>query len=69
MPTEKAKRLNIRELTHGQVVWSVYFNCYVEYVGKDFDEDYCFKFLHKDGYCILYTSEIYEPCDLVKELL
>jgi hypothetical protein len=69
MYEEKAKKLNLCELEYGQIVWSEYFNCYVEYAGRDFDEDFCFRFLHKDGYCIIYSSEIYEPSDLIKELL
>lgn len=69
MSTTKTKKLNIQELVYGQVVWSEYFNCYVEYTGKDSDEDFCFKFLHKDGYCVIYSSEIYDPPDLIKELL
>jgi hypothetical protein len=66
---EKAKKLNLCELEYGQIVWSEYFKCYVVYAGKDFDEDFCFKFFHKDGYCIIYSSGIYDAPSLLKELV
>lgn len=67
----KAKGIEIKfeELQEGQIVWSEHFNCYVKYAGQDLDKDYCFKYLHKTGYCIIYSSKIFEPPSLIKELL
>lgn len=69
MSKAKIKKLALRDLTQGQIVWSNYFECYVEFIGKDFDEDALFKFVGKSGYCILLTDEISEPEGLMKELL
>lgn len=69
MLEKKAQKLDILKLTNGQVVWSEYFKAYVVYAGRDFDEDFCFKYLYKEGYCIIYSSDILEPPSLIKELL
>ncbi len=69
MSETKSLEIKYSELQEGQIVWSEYFKCYVEYQGQDTDSDYCFKFLHKDGYCIVYASKLYEPPSLIKELL
>ena len=66
---EKGKKLNLYELKNGQIVWSEHFKCYVMYTGKDFDEDFVFEYLHKKGYCIIHTSDIYDPPSLLKELI
>jgi hypothetical protein len=67
--TPKSNKVDKKNLKDGDVVWSQYFQAYVEYIGNDLDDDYCFKYLHKDGYCIIYTSDIYEPEGILKELL
>ena len=69
MYTPKSTKIDKRLLKEGDIVWSQYFQAYVEYVGNDLDDDYCFKYLHKSGYCIIYTSDIYEPEGILKELL
>jgi hypothetical protein len=62
-------KINKNTLKQGQVVWSEYFKAYVSYVGRDFDEDFLFKYLNKEKYCVIIDSEIYEPPSLIKELL
>lgn len=69
MLEKKAQKLDINSLQRNQIVWSDYFQAYVKYVGRDFDDDKVFKFTHKDGYCVIIGSEIYEPPSLIKELL
>ena len=69
MYTTKSTKIDKTTLKIGQVVWSEYFKAYVSYEGKDFDEDLLFKFLHKERYCVIMDSEVYEPASLIKELL
>jgi hypothetical protein len=62
--------LELSKLKENQIVWSAFFKCYIKYVGTDFDDDYCFEYLHKPGFCIiLITSKIYQPPLLIQELL
>lgn len=69
MSEKKTQKLDINKLQLNQIVWSEYFQAYVKYVGRDFDEDKLFQFMHKDGYCVIIGSEIHEPPSLIKELL
>lgn len=69
MYTKSGDKINKNTLQHGQVVWSEYFKDYVSYEGKDSDEDYIFKCLYKDKYCVIMDTDIYEPPSLIKELL
>lgn len=69
MHTKKGTKVDKKTLQKGQVVWSEYFKAYVSYEGKDFDDDLLFKYLHKEKWCVIIDSEIYEPPSLIKELL
>jgi len=69
MSQKKTEKLSIHTLKKGQVVWSNYFKTYVQFVEREEDGDYIFKFLAKKGYCILYGDDIREPDPLIKELL
>lgn len=69
MLPKKDIKIDKATLQHGQVVWSEYFKCYVSYQGRDSDNDFIFKYLYKDHYCVIIGSDIYEPPSLIKELL
>ena len=68
MPKKKAKRLDITKLEKDQVVWSTYFQAYLQFVGRDEEHEFLFKEASGDRYFILYKSDIYEPSSLMKEL-
>lgn len=69
MSEAKIEKLTLWSLKQGQIVWSNYFECYVEFLERDSDEEFLFKFIGKSGYCILNTNDISEPIGLMKELL
>jgi hypothetical protein len=69
MHKAKSQKLEIWNLQKGQVVWSNYFESYVIFMERDFDDEFLFKFLEEDRYCILHSSDIEEPVGLIKELL
>lgn len=68
MPKTETKRLALRDLVPEQIIWSDRWNCCLRYVGKDFDGDHLFKFLHKEGFCVIIETAVYEPPSLLKEL-
>lgn len=68
MHTTEGKRLALRDLVPEQIIWSDRWNCCLKYVGKDFDGDHLFKFLHKEGFCVIIETAVYEPPSLLKEL-
>jgi hypothetical protein len=69
MSTTKAKRIALVDLSKDQVVWSDRWNTYVKYVGKDFEGEHIFEFLHKKSFCVIIETCVYEPPELIKELL
>ena len=69
MSEKKIKKLELRSLKIGQVVWSEYFQAYIKFEGLDIDDDFFFNFVDKRGYCIIYNSDVFEPPSLIKELL
>lgn len=69
MSEAKSKKLTLWNLKQGQVVWSNYFMCYVEFIERDSNEEFLFKFIGKSGYCVLHTNDIVDPEGLMKELL
>ena len=69
MHTQKSVKVDKVNLKEGDVVWSEHYKAYIQYVGLDYSDDYVFKYLHNDKYCIIYTSDLYEIEPLLKELL
>ncbi len=69
MYTKSCGKINKDTLQQGRVVWSAYFKDYISYQGIDSDGDFIFKYLHKDKYCVIMDTDIYEPPSLIKELL
>ena len=69
MFAKEGKKIDIWKLEEGQIVWSCYFSAYVIFVEREFDGDFLFKFLDRDGYCVLYSNNFLEPEGLIKELL
>jgi hypothetical protein len=69
MSEKKSESLKISNLEYQQVVWSSHFKTYVMYLGSDYDNEALFKFMFKDGYCVIEYSDIIEPSSLIKELL
>lgn len=69
MSTTKAKRIALMDLSIDQIVWSDRWDSYLKYIGKDFDGEHIFQFLHKKGFCVIIETSVYEPPELIKELL
>jgi hypothetical protein len=68
MRKKKAKSLDITKLEKDQLVWSGYFKAYLQFIGRDADNQFMFKAAAGHQYYILNKSDIYESSSLMKEL-
>lgn len=69
MSEKKNNKISLSSLKEGQIVWSEYYQAYVQFVEIDYELDYIFKYLHNDRYCVISISDVYDPPSLIKELL
>lgn len=69
MSETQTKRISLKELKEGDVVWCPHFKRYITFEEYVEDDGYFFKNTFTTGFTVLNTGFVYEPSSLIKELL